>query len=475
MAARAQVLFVLIAICGFASAANAESKNASAKALPSGHNLVGHGGPIRAIAANEKGRIVLTGSFDYAMNVWRIRSNGVPELVRRFDDHNGAINAVSFLGVGGAIAAGDDGAIVLWHLLSGKRLGQLKGHGAKILGLALTADQRHLATASWDRTVRLWDLEAMKEVAVLKGHKGPVNAVAFTADDTHVVSAGYNGNVNLWNGSTHGLVRQVYRHGWGINVLERLPSGKPGAGHFVFGATDGTVAVLDIEDGKIIHKLARHEEPVLALAHIAKPGLLAVGSGDGLIRVYRTGDWKLLEEHQNPYGPVWAMAFVDAGARIYYGSLDDHATAWQVTPREPFEPAETSEFPRRFQVSDEKVSLGERQFARKCSICHTVHADGRNRAGPTLYGIFGRRIASLPDYPYSGALKSLDIVWSEETIAKLFALGPHEYTPGSKMPLQRISDAKKRDALIRYLKAATAPKANSDPKGSTENTGGEKP
>jgi cytochrome c len=197
--------------------------------------------------------------------------------------------------------------------------------------------------------------------------------------------------------------------------------------------------------------------PILSLTYVTQPGLLAVGGGDGLIDVYRAGDWQHLERHKNPYGPVWAMAFADRGARLYYGSLDDHATAWQVTPRKPFEPAATTKFPRRFQLKD-NISLGERQFARKCSICHTLGPDGGNRAGPTLYGIFGRRIATLPGYPYSRSLKKLDIVWNENTIDKLFALGPHEFTPGSKMPLQKIADPKKRNALISYLKQATAPK-----------------
>ena len=88
----------------------------------------------------------------------------------------------------------------------------------------------------------------------------------------------------------------------------------------------------------------------------------------------------------------------------------------------------------------------------------TLAPDGRNRAGPTLYGVFGRRIATLPGYPYSEPLKKLDIVWNETTIARLFEIGPHEFTPGSKMPLQKITDAKQRDALIAFLKQATAPK-----------------
>src|SRR5215475_11431011 len=75
---------------------------------------------------------------------------------------------------------------------------------------------------------------------------------------------------------------------------------------------------------------------------------------------------------------------------------------------------------------------------RACVACHTVRPDEGNRAGPTLSGIFGRRIATLPGYRYSEALKRLDIVWTPETVAKLFEVGPAAYTPGTKMPQQTI-------------------------------------
>jgi cytochrome c len=76
-------------------------------------------------------------------------------------------------------------------------------------------------------------------------------------------------------------------------------------------------------------------------------------------------------------------------------------------------------------------------------------------AAPTLAGLFGRRIASLPGYNFSAPLKQLDIVWTPDTVAKLFDLGPAAYTPGTKMPEQRIGSAEDREALVRFLEKAT--------------------
>ena len=48
----------------------------------------------------------------------------------------------------------------------------------------------------------------------------------------------------------------------------------------------------------------------------------------------------------------------------------------------------------------------------------------------------------------------MDIVWSKETVAKLFEIGPMAYTPGTKMPEQTIGNAEDRAALVDFLEKA---------------------
>jgi cytochrome c len=91
---------------------------------------------------------------------------------------------------------------------------------------------------------------------------------------------------------------------------------------------------------------------------------------------------------------------------------------------------------------------------RACVACHTLKPNEPPRAGPTLAGIFGRRIATQPGYEFSPALKQLDIVWSPETVSKLFEIGPAAYTPGTKMPEQKVGP-EDRAALVKFLGKAT--------------------
>ncbi len=422
---------------------------------PVDHSLRGHGGPVHAIQLNKTKTRALTGSFDYSMMYWDI-SGDQPKELGRLDEHEHWVKAVEFLpGDKRALAAG--GAEVwLWDLETGKSLHVFKGHTAEISALALSSDGKLVASASSDRTVRLWNLTTLKPGPVLKGHRGPINGVTFSKDNSLIYTASYDGTVRTWASDTGEFKRILYRHGFGINTMRRIPGGD----QLVFGTLNGKALVIDGKTGERVHQFKDIEGPFLATAIQEKPGLLALSGfqkkgGDvvGIIRVIRIGDWAPIEEYEDPRGPIWAMDFGSIGSTIYYGGKDDYVTVWQVTPRKPFE-AISGPIPRRYEVS-KTAGPGELQFARKCSLCHTLTSGGGNRAGPTLYKVFGRKVGTLPGYPYSDALKNADIVWSEKTIELLFGLGPDHYLPGTKMPLQKIADPKKREALIAFLKIAT--------------------
>lgn len=452
----ATTLLVLMASTTDLAAQTATPAPPAAKAarMATAGALVGHGGPVKAVRVDLASQRVLTGSFDYAMMAWDI-SGETPRPLHRLDQHNGAVNAVAFLPGGKrALAGSDDGTVTLWDLTSDKVLHRFTGHQNKVVGLAVSTDGSRVASASWDRTARLWDLTNLAAGPVLASHKGPVNAVQFSVDGTRLYTASYDGTIGLWS-ADGGFVRPLLKHGWGINVLERVGDSE----HLAYGALNGTVGVVDGATGDAVVTLQAHERPVLGLAVIARPGLIATSGGDGVIRISRLADGAVVEQFTNPYGPIWALAFTEGGGGLYYGGLDDFVSRWQFAPRQPFEPV-ASAYPRRFEVAgsgDDPIEQGRLQFARKCSVCHTLTPDGANRAGPTLHGIFGRRIATLPGYPFSPPLKGLDIVWTEETVSKLFELGPDVVTPGSKMPLQKMTDAGQRAALIAYLKQATKP------------------
>ena len=83
-------------------------------------------------------------------------------------------------------------------------------------------------------------------------------------------------------------------------------------------------------------------------------------------------------------------------------------------------------------------------------VCQDCHSLDKNDLGPRHRGVFGRKAASLPDYDYSDALKSANIVWNEETLDK-WLTDPQAVAPGAKM-FFHLDNAQDRADVIAYLK-----------------------
>ncbi|MBL4907826.1 MAG: hypothetical protein JKX94_10275 [Sneathiella sp.] len=424
----------------------AQERTADTQPIPS--RLVGHGGPIKAITLSRDGKFALTASFDYSIIYWQLTGKSGQPL-HRLIGHTGAVNDVAFFdNETKAVSVSDDGSIGIWDLTTGSLISRLQGSPDKVLDVKISPDEQYAAIARWDQTARLINLKELREEKILRNHRGNVNSVEFSNDGEFLYTAANDGVIRLYSIQSGDFIRPLYKHGWGINVIELSSDGRT----LFFGSSDGTLGEVNIAAAKLRHVLDLYDEPVLSLQLSTDGSLLAVGGGDGIIHVYDALSAKEVEKMPAAYGPIWDLDFTPAGRHIYHVGLDDFALHWQVSPA-VFKSIQ-SKYPRRFQVIN-RDDLGEIEFQRKCSICHTLHADGKNRAGPTLFGLFGRKAGTVPGYRYSDALLKSRIIWNERTIGQLFDEGPDILTPGSKMPVQRLKNVERRDELINFLKRAT--------------------
>ncbi|MEL6999002.1 MAG: c-type cytochrome [Pseudomonadota bacterium] len=422
--------------------------------------LQGHGGPVKGVAVSADGKHALSASFDYSVGLWRLDGTA-PVFLQA---HEAGVNAVAFTPDGRALSAGDDFRMILWDVDQAKPLKRFEGHRGKILHIALSPDGRFAATSGWDGAVGLWDLDAQTHVAWLKGHRGNVNASAFSRDGSNLYSASSDGTIRIWDIEARALQRTMIKHGFGVNQLILNEA----AGWLAYGAVDGAVRAIDLATDEEIADLSADRKPILALSLSADGTKIAVGDGEGYVMIIDAERWKIDRDfHAAVRGPIWTLAWTPDGTRLLSGGLSDAATLWPVSASEDEVAGLLSVGERSFLRSPDEMSNGERQFARKCSICHTLTKDGANRAGPSLWGLFGRRAGTYPGYSYSDALDRSEIIWSSETIDRLFLDGPDHYTPGSKMPMQQIAKASDRQDLVDFLAGNTGPPARE--------TQGEKP
>jgi len=399
----------------------------------------GHGGPVRALAVAPDGKSAASGSFDTTVIRWSLVTNAA-EQVLRF--HEGAVNAVVLLRDGRLASAGEDRRIAIWPAGGDRPASVLEGHEAPIAGLAVSPDGSALASASWDRTARVWPL-AGGEPRVLRGHQDNVNGVAFLPDG-RVVSAGYDATLRIWpagNGSP--IVATLPTP---LNAVAVAPDGE-----IITAGADGKVYVVGA-NGELQGTVAAQPTPIIALAVSDDGALIAAAGIRGSVAIIDRRTRTPLRTLVGPGLPVWSVAFLPGGQTLLTGGADRVIRRWNAANGDPIGSVVvgSADDPLAAYAGDHGAEV-----FRACVACHTLSADAGNRAGPTLKGLFGRRIASLPGYNYSAPLKQLDIVWTPETVAKLFELGPATYTPGTKMPEQRIGSAEDREALVKFLEKAT--------------------
>jgi cytochrome c len=96
------------------------------------------------------------------------------------------------------------------------------------------------------------------------------------------------------------------------------------------------------------------------------------------------------------------------------------------------------------------VEAGESSF-KKCLPCHDIGEDARNKVGPVLNGLDGRKSGSVEGFSYSDANKNSGITWGEEAF-KDYIKDPRGKIPGTKMIFAGVKNEKEVDNLWAYIK-----------------------
>ena len=95
------------------------------------------------------------------------------------------------------------------------------------------------------------------------------------------------------------------------------------------------------------------------------------------------------------------------------------------------------------------VAAGKTSF-NKCLACHAIGEGAKNKVGPELNGLNGRKSGSAPDYSYSDANKNSGITWNEAEF-KNYIKDPKAKIPGTKMIFAGIKNETEVNDLWAYL------------------------
>ena len=95
------------------------------------------------------------------------------------------------------------------------------------------------------------------------------------------------------------------------------------------------------------------------------------------------------------------------------------------------------------------VERGGDVFDAQCAECHSVKAN-KNKKGPTLFAVIGRKAGTVPDVVYSDAMKASGIVWSPDKV-EAYVANPKGVVPGGKMKYDGKLSAQENADLLAFL------------------------
>ena len=196
--------------------------------------LVGHTDICLTVAVSAKGDLIATGGKDQTVKVWDAKTF---ECLATMAGHTEAVTAVIFSkkeeGEGvRVVSASEDACIKVWRTPGKKTtkkpiIRSIMAHSKPVNALAISGNDKWLASGSQDRSAKVFSLDDGSLVATCSGHKGSIWSVDFSPIEQILATSSRDGTVKLWNLAVGGApcIRTFEGHEQSVMSCRFLSSG----------------------------------------------------------------------------------------------------------------------------------------------------------------------------------------------------------------------------------------------------------
>jgi WD40 repeat protein/tRNA A-37 threonylcarbamoyl transferase component Bud32 len=286
--------------------------------------LRGHAGPFAGLSISRDGKYAATGSYDQTAKIWDLLAEPGSRTLQAAQSQ---VSSVRFSRDGSQLAVATlGGAMQIWDVRGGVKLREFRGHeeGKRVWRLSWTPDEKHLVSASEDKTLRVWEADTGKAVFSCQADDNWVQDVAISPNGAWLATGGGDGVVKLWDAATSKPLWRRDGHKARINALAFGPNGK----HLASAGGDAKVRLWDPMTGDALRILEGHTDEVEGVAFSPGGSRLASASDDRTIKV-----WDLNESRQpltlaGHTHVVYEVSFSPDGRRLASASLDGTVKVW---------------------------------------------------------------------------------------------------------------------------------------------------
>ena len=307
--------------------------------------LEGHKNVVYTLSFNADDSLLLSGSFDKCIRVWRVPrydtwyagSDDSSDTVHCLQGHLTEVVCLDghpkYPGL--ALSGGMDNSTRVWDLETGKEVvntGNHPGtHTAEVVTVDWCESQRCLyASGSFDHTARLWDTRLQGSVMVLQA-RGEISDVRINPAGTLLATGSIDRTFRV-RSMLAGGAREIVEHVRFDDEVLCVSWASDGA-RCAAGAADGTWAQVDGRSLEVLRAPRRSDGEIASAAYTPDGRTLVTGGSDNRVRTWDMADGgALVDEFTSATDEVFQIDVARSGTAFVAGSKDNNARVFELAP-----------------------------------------------------------------------------------------------------------------------------------------------
>jgi WD40 repeat protein len=214
------------------------------------------------------------------------------------------------------------GRVVVWDVVTGKKLMTLGDDYDTVLAADMRPDQSEVALGGPSRVVKIWSTKTGELLHKIKKHTDWVTAVAFSPNDQLLATADRNGGISVWDPDSAQEMFTLAGHKSAVTALSWRSDSK----FLASAGEDGTVKLWEMEEGKVVKSWTAHSAGVLSVSY-AHDGSLVTSGRDNAVSLWDGTGRKLRDLEKCCDLPLRAV-FGSDNARVFASDFDGQVAVW---------------------------------------------------------------------------------------------------------------------------------------------------